>query len=238
MSAESEDEVFEEVAEIGAGAGGSAAAPSPEPEGQTAAEASPWWQTWCDRIGAGEENLDATRTTLALQLQAQAHAERLAAAARRERSASSAAQQVAFEQQLALRDAKFAELERELKALRDQEEDKEPENREFCPRAADNPFGVVVGSERSGKKAEPCLRHYAAEKAFAFLEENGGKAPDKDFYNFQVIESAAEALFDVVEHLKLTFPVVIKKVNPAGSVDENDPAYVAERELCKDSCRC
>ena len=70
MNAESEDEVFEEVAETGAGAGGSAAVPSPEPEGQTAAEASPWWQAWCDRIGAGEENLDATRTTLALQLQA------------------------------------------------------------------------------------------------------------------------------------------------------------------------
>ena len=68
MSAESEDEVFEEVAETGAGAGGSAAAPSPEPEGQTAAEASPWWQTWCDRIAAGEENLDATRTTLAAGL--------------------------------------------------------------------------------------------------------------------------------------------------------------------------
>ena len=48
-------------------------------------------------------------------------------------SHSATAQQATFEQQLALRDPNFADLERELKALRGQEEDKEPENREFCP---------------------------------------------------------------------------------------------------------
>ena len=42
--------------------------------------------------------------------------------------------------------AAVLELEEELKALRDKEEDKEPEHREFCPRAADNSFGVVVGA--------------------------------------------------------------------------------------------
>ena len=238
---EEDEEVFVDSASgvtPGAGAlGGSQPQPEPSPEpapqGQTAALASPWWALWCERIGAGEQGLDATRTALAFQLQAQAHAEKLAEAAQAERVASAAAQQAAFETQLALRDLKFAELEGELKSLRDKEDDKEPEHREFSPRAADNPFGVVVGSERKGKKAEPCLRHYSAEKAYAYLEENGGKPPGKDFYNFQVIESAAEALFDVVEHLKLTFPIVVAKVNPKGSVDELDPAYIAERELCK-----
>ena len=238
---EEDEEVFVDSASgvtPGAGAlGGSQPQPEPSPEpapqGQTAALASPWWALWCERIGAGEQGLDATRTALAFQLQAQAHTEKLAEAARAERVASAAAQQAAFETQLALRDLKFAELEGELKSLRDKEDDKEPEHREFSPRAADNPLGVVVGSERKGKKAEPCLRHYSAEKAYAYLEENGGKPPGKDFYNFQVIESAAEALFDVVEHLKLTFPVVVAKVNPKGSVDELDPTYIAERELCK-----
>ena len=216
----SDEEEFAEVRETatpeGGAQGGQEPAPSPEPapQGQTAENASPWWTDWLERIGLGEQGLDGTRTALALQLQAQSHVEKLVADARSERVASAAAQQAAFETQLALRDQKFAELEGELKALRDKEEDKEPEHREFCPRAADNPFGVVVGSERSGKKAEPCLRHYSAEKAYAYLEENGGKPPGKDFYNFQVIESAAEALFDVVEHLKLTFPVVVAKVNP------------------------
>ena len=65
MSVES-DEIFEDAGwSPGAGAGVSVGEPSPEREGKTAAKASPWWQTWCDRIGAGEENLDATRTSLA-----------------------------------------------------------------------------------------------------------------------------------------------------------------------------
>ena len=75
-------------------------------------------------------------------MQAQAHAEKLAEAARAERVASAAAQQAAFDTQLALRDQKFAELESELKALRDKEEDKVPEHREFRPRAADR--GTMV----------------------------------------------------------------------------------------------
>ena len=68
-----------------------------------------------------------------------------------------------------------------------------------------------------GTQGRKCLRHCSGEKAYAYLEENGGKPPGKDFYNFQVIESAAEALFDIVEHLKLTFPVVVAKLNPLES---------------------
>eukprot|EP01052_Picozoa_sp_SAG31_P028252 SAG31_NODE_2712_length_5208_cov_1.414563_3_plen_117_part_00 len=93
----------------------------------------------------------------------------------------------------------------------------------------DNPFGIVVGSERKGPKAEPQLRFYPSEKAFAYLEEKGGK----DFYNFQALESAAEGLYDVREALKLTFPVVVEKLNPSGTTDESDPQYVAEVALCK-----
>ena len=70
------DDIFEEAVETlggGAAGGGVGGAPEPEGEGQTPA-GSPWWAVWCDRIGAGEEGLDATRTNLALQLQAQDHA--------------------------------------------------------------------------------------------------------------------------------------------------------------------
>ena len=61
---------------------------------------------------------------------------------RRGKYLDGAQQQAAFDTQLALRDQKFAELESELKALRDKEEDKEPEHREFRPRAADR--GTMV----------------------------------------------------------------------------------------------
>ena len=64
----------------------------------------------------------------------------------------------------------------------------------------------MSGAERAGSKAEPQLRFYNTEKAFVFLEEKG----DKAFYNFQVLESAAEALFDVLEALKLNFPWVVE----------------------------
>ena len=130
------DEVFEDplTEPEGGGAVGTASpAPAPEPQGETAS-ASPWWQQWCVRIGAGEEGLDPTRTTLALQLQAQDHAEKLAREARAAQLAASAAQQAAYERQLALRDQQIADLQRDFKALKDQEEDKEPEHREFCPR--------------------------------------------------------------------------------------------------------
>jgi hypothetical protein len=226
----SADEEFEETVTHGEGGqeeGAAVAAGAPGGARGETPSGSPWWKEWCARIGAGEEGLDATRTTLALQLQAQDHAERLARDARAERVAVSAAQQAAYDTQLALRDRQIEDLRREFKALKDQEEDREPEHREFCPRSLENPFGIVVGSERSGTKAEPSLWHYGGEKAFSYLEENGGK----EFYNFQCLESAAEAMFDVLAHLKVTFPIVIEKVNPDGLVDEADPAYVAEREL-------
>ena len=163
--------VFVDVVEAEAEAGASGlGASEPAAEGETPA-GSPWWKAWCERIGAGETGLDATRTTLALQLQAQDHAERLAREAREAGAAQFAAQEAGYARQLALRDQQIADLQREFKALKDQEEDKEPEHREFSPRSLDNPFGVVVGSERAGKKAEPCLRHYGSEKAFAYLEE-------------------------------------------------------------------
>ena len=60
--------------------------------------------------------------------------------------------------------------------------------------------------------------HYVSEKAFVFLEDKGGK----DFYNFQALESAAEALYDVIGSLKATFPSVVEKLNPDGATDEND----------------
>ena len=60
-----DDPLLEREGGGAAGTGG----PVPEPRGETAA-ASPWWKQWCARIGAGEEGLDPTRTTLALQLQA------------------------------------------------------------------------------------------------------------------------------------------------------------------------
>ena len=85
-----EDPLLEPEGGGAAGPGG----PVPEPQGETAS-ASPWWKQWCARIGAGEEGLDPTRTTLALQLQAQDHAEKLAREARAAQLAASAAQQAA-----------------------------------------------------------------------------------------------------------------------------------------------
>ena len=60
------DDIFEEAVETlggGAAGGGAGGASEPEGEGQTPA-GSPWWVVWCDRIGVGEEGLDATWTNL------------------------------------------------------------------------------------------------------------------------------------------------------------------------------
>ena len=81
----SADEEFEETATHGEGGqeeGAAVAVGAPGGAQGETPSGSPWWEVWCDRIGAGEEGLDATRTNLALQLQAQDHAERLARAAR------------------------------------------------------------------------------------------------------------------------------------------------------------
>ena len=48
-----------------------------------------------------------------------------------------------------------------------------------------------------------------------------------------MLESSAEALFDIVGSLKNISPMAIAQVNPDGAVDETDPQYIAERELCK-----
>ena len=139
----SADEEFEETVTHGEGGqeeGAAVAAGAPGGARGETPSGSPWWKEWCARIGAGEEGLDATHTTLALQLQAQDHAERLARDARAERVAVSAAQQAAYDTQLALRDRQIEDLRREFKALKDQEEDREPEHREFCPRSLENPL--------------------------------------------------------------------------------------------------
>lgn len=107
-------------------------------------------------------------------------------------------------------------------------EDLEPTFREFCERAKNNPFGGP-GVTREGPELEPALRFYPQETAFKYLEEKGGK----DFYSFQAFESATEAIFDVLEKLKILAPTVVKGVNPQSAEDEADPAYQAEREICK-----
>ena len=104
----------------------------------------------------------------------------------------------------------------------------QPTFREFCERAKNNPFGGP-GVTREGPELEPALRFYPQETAFKYLEEKGGK----DFYSFQAFESAAEAIFDVLEKLKVLAPTVVKGVNPQSAEDEADPAYQAEREICK-----
>ena len=199
-----------------------------EPEAEAEA---PWWAAVVEDIAAGRQ-VDAMRAGLAVQQQQQdfARAERLAAeSAARARSDIEVQSSQALIAALESRDRRIADLERNLQDLKDAKDDPEPEHREFVVRAVDNPFGVVTGSERAGAKAEPQLRHYTSEKAFVFLEDKGGK----DFYNFQALESSAEALYDVVEALKQTFPVVVEKINLEGETDETSPQYVAERELCK-----
>jgi len=145
----SADEEFEETAthgERGQEEGAAVAVGAPGGAQGETPSGSPWWEVWCDRIGAGEEGLDATRTNLALQLQAQDHAERLARAAREERLQQAAAQEVAYARQLALRDQQISDLQREFKALKDQEDDKEPEHREFCPRSLWGPTRGLVST--------------------------------------------------------------------------------------------
>ena len=207
-----------------------AAEPEAEPEAEPAA-AEAWWVEVVHKIIAGDK-VPAALASLATQEKAQhfAREERLAAeAASTVRADKESASNQALLNALASRDQQLAELRQEVQAIKDKKDDPEPEHREFVSRAVDNPFGVVVGSERAGSKAEPQLRFYPTEKAFSYLEDQGGK----DFHNFQVLESSAEALFDIVGSLKNIFPVVIAKVNPDGAVDETDPQYIAERELCK-----
>eukprot|EP01050_Picozoa_sp_SAG11_P010772 SAG11_NODE_1100_length_5869_cov_8.279896_1_plen_295_part_00 len=227
MSAASSEHEYQDVA-------APKGAPEPELEAEDAAEPAPeklWWEEVCRDIAAGR-SVDAVRAGLAVQQQAQAYAteERLAAeAAAKELAAERSAAEGHLLQALETRDRRIADLESNLQKLVEAKDDPEPEHREFCARAANNPFGTVSGAERAGSKAEPQLRFYNTEKAFVFLEEKG----DKAFYNFQVLESAAEALFDVTEALKLNFPLVVEKVNPEGEVDEESPQYAVERELCK-----
>ena len=187
-----------------------------EPSAEEVADV-PWWKAVCDDIAAGRP-VEAVRASLAAQQQAQefAREERLAAERAAQSRANAEAQNSAsLLAALESRDRRIADLEISLQGLKDAKDDPEPEHREFVARALDNPFGVVTGSERTGPKGEPQLWHYVSEKAFVFLEDKGGK----DFYNFQALESAAEALYE--------------KLNPDGATDENDPQYIAERELCK-----
>ena len=78
MSANSEEDVFQDPAGGATEGAGGLASPAPEPQGQTAS-ASPWWEAVCARIARGEA-VDAVQAGLAVQQQAQAFAkaERLA----------------------------------------------------------------------------------------------------------------------------------------------------------------
>ena len=96
----------------------------------------------------------------------------------------------------------------------------------IVPRAKSNPFGAA-GIVREGDEAEPQLRVYGEEVAFKYTELKGGK----DFHNFQALESAAEAIFDIKEELISLFPFVIEKVNPEGREDNEE--YEVERRLCR-----
>ena len=207
--------------------------PAPEPpaervlEAEPVVDATPWWESVCTELAAGRA-VDPTRAGLVVQLQAQ-HFASEAASARHTVEEGWQVEKLLIA--LESRDRKIADLEQSLKEIKLGTEDPETQHREFVPRASTNPFGLIVGAERAGPRAEPQLRHYSSdsEKAFGYLEDKGGK----EFYNFQCLESAAEALWDVIEHLRVCFPQTVAKLNPDASVDATDPAYAAEVELCK-----
>ena len=138
-------------ADVLAGGGG------PKPE--SAPVEAPWWQEVCEKIAAGD-TVDVVRAGLAVQQQAQhfAREERLSAEratleqveAETQRSRTRVTLIAALES----RDRRIGDLERALQDLKDTKDDPEPEHQEFVTRAVDNPFGVVVGGERKGAKAE------------------------------------------------------------------------------------
>lgn len=225
----SEEEVFEVAREE----------ESPAAEGDPAAAVEGTLDQWVleliARVGAGEalNANDKARLPVALQLQAQHHATALqaqaeAAAAKVARAQSQQSAEI-LKQLHAVQASstkEIAAVKAELEAVkRGKEEDLEPEHREFVPRAKGNPFGVT-GTTREGDEAEPQLRAYGEEVAFKYIELKGGK----DFHNFQALESAAEAIFDIKEELISLFPFVVEKVNPDGR--EESEAYEVERRLC------
>eukprot|EP01048_Picozoa_sp_COSAG05_P006102 COSAG05_NODE_381_length_10519_cov_17.942131_2_plen_314_part_00 len=229
----SDEDQFEEAAnQIADGAAGQAA------QAASALALPEWAADLLARLAAGDR-LDA-RDQPRLQLALDLRREHAAAVQQEKAELASRAQQ---ERAIALKEkenaallAVIAKQDKTLETLsarvlaveQGAVEDLEPTFREFCERAKNNPFGGP-GVTREGPELEPALRFYPHETAFKYLEEKGGK----DFYSFQAFESAAEAIFDVLEKLKVLAPTVVKGVNPQSAEDEADPAYQAEREICK-----
>jgi hypothetical protein len=221
---------------------GEVPAAAPSPAGVAAAVAQPAEQEWVEeilgRLAAGESlNAgDQRRAVYAQQLQAQQFSAqqqaRAEAAAQRVAREAALGQKEVLQQLAAVKQASAAEvaaLRAELDEVKKgKEEDTEPAFREFVSRSKKNPFGGP-GAAREDAAAEPALRFYTDEVAFKFIESKGGK----DFHNFQALESAAEALFDVTEKLQELFPCVVEKVNPDKSVDLESAEHLIEIELCK-----
>ena len=120
-------------------------------------------------------------------------------------------------------------MRKELDEVRKgKEEDTEPAHREYVPRSKKNTFGGLSAA-REDAAAEPALRFYNDEVAFKWIETKGGK----DFYNFQALESTAEALFDLIDSIATLFPHVVDKINPKKVVDETSAEYQVELALCR-----
>lgn len=229
----SDGERFEEAADqVPEGAAGQAAA------GTSVLALPEWARDLLAQLAEGErwDPRDQPRLQLALDLRRERAAAlqqekaELAARAQQERAiALKEKENAALLAVIAKQDKTLETLSARVLAVEQGAiEDLEPTFREFCERAKTNPFGGP-GVTREGKELEPALRFYPQETAFKHLEEKGGK----DFYSFQAFESAAEAIYDVLEKLKVLAPTVVKGVNPKSVEDEEDPGYQAEREICK-----
>ena len=231
-------------------AGDTALVPAPAGEADVGIPKIPdWAEELLAALAAGEriEARDQPRLTYALDLRKeyaaavqQRKAERAAAALQRQQAEAAAARQAKEAETKAAENATLLAViekqDKRLEALTSRlaaveagdSEDLEPSFREFCPRSKDNPFGGP-GVLREGKDAEPNLRWYSTEVAFEYLRKRGGK----EFHSFQALESGCEACFDILAQLEVLLPDVVKGINPKSVEDEEDPAYQAERDICK-----
>jgi hypothetical protein len=216
-------------------------APSPEP----APEGPPWWQTTIDDLGRGVV-AEAGVIQAALQLQSQAvaaaaqeRADRREELRERREAEREEREQRRFDalEAARVRDAeKLTALEAKFSdQLEKEKSSKEPDFREFAPRAAGNPFGRVAPEEREGDRAEPQLRDYSGEKTWDHLEGQASKdsKSTKNLHNYQALSSACEGLFDGLRLIETAFPQVVLKVNPDRVEDDSDPQYQAELALIK-----
>ena len=208
-----------------------------------------WVTELLDRLAAGDKlnASDAARVPYATQLQQQyfvavqqqksesaaSQLAREAAKGQTELAREAAKGQTEILKQLAAVKRQstddLAAVRKELDEVRKgKEEDTEPAHREYVPRSKKNPFGGLSAA-REDAAAEPALRFYNDEVAFKWIETKGGK----DFYNFQALESTAEALFDLIDSIATLFPHVVEKINPKKVVDETSAEYQVELALCR-----